>query len=74
MGDVQIVDGGLQRGHRRWIHVTSIAITTTLYLTTWQFAQFTLFTQVAVIFGLYALGLIKEGERVKTVALGVLVS
>ena len=61
-------------GLRRWIHVTSIAVTTTLYLTTWQFAQFTLFTQVAVIFGLYALGLIKEGERVKTVASGVLVS
>ena len=57
-----------------WGHVTSIALSTTLYLMSWQFAQFTLFTQVAVIFGLYALGIISEATNVKMVSFGVLVS
>lgn len=48
-----------------------IALATMLYLMSWQFAQFTLFTQVAIIFALKALGLV---GNVKTVFKGLMVS
>ena len=52
----------------------SIAILTTLYLVSWQFAQFTLFSQVCIIFVLNALGFIEQPSNVKTVFYGLMVS
>ena len=52
----------------------AISVATALYLMTWQFAQFTLFTQVAAIYGLYVLELVPERETVKTVLRGIFVS
>ena len=53
-----------------------LSIVTCLYLLSWQFAQFTLFTQTSVIFGLYTLELFPEkaNVNVKAVLYGLLVS
>ncbi len=64
-------------GHQRWqriLQTAAIAGSTTLYLMSWQFAQFTLFTQVAAIFGLHTLQLIPDSLPVKRVLNGLLVS
>lgn len=58
----------------KWKTVFPIGLVTTLYLISWQFAQFTLFTQVSVIFGLFNLGLIPQLESVIKVLQGLLVS
>ena len=52
----------------------SIAILTTLYLLSWQFAQFTLFSQVCIIFVLNVLGFLEQPSNVKTVFYSLMVS
>ena len=54
--------------------VMPIGIVTCLYLLSWQFAQFTLFTQVSAIFGLHVLGLIPSRSAVLCVLQGNFVS
>ena len=49
----------------------SISIFTTFYLLSWQFAQFTLFTQVCILFTLHVLGL---AGNVKNVFYSLMVS
>ena len=51
-----------------------ISIVTMLYLMSWQFAQFTLFTQVAILCGLHFLDLIPRKETVEASLQGLLVS
>ena len=55
-------------------NIIAISIVTTLYLMSWQFAQFTLFTQVIVLRGLHLLDLIPRKEAVEAVLRGLLVN
>jgi len=50
-----------------------ISIVTMLYLMSWQFAQFTLFTQVAILCGLHFLDLIPRKETVEAALQGLLI-
>ena len=55
-------------------NIIAISIVTTLYLMSWQFAQFTLFTQVTVLRGLHLLELVPRKEAVEAVLRGLLVN
>ena len=55
-------------------NICAISIVTMLYLMSWQFAQFTLFTQVVVLCGLHVLDLIPRKEAVEAVLQGLLVN
>ena len=52
----------------------SIAILTTLYLLSWQCAQFTRCSQVCIIFVLNVLGFLEQPSNVKTVFYSLMVS
>jgi len=54
-------------------NIIAISIVTTLYLMSWQFAQFTLFTQVTVLRGLHLLELVPRKEAVEAVLRGLLI-
>jgi len=41
-----------------WKNVMAISTMTTMFMVTWQFAQFMLFTQTCAIFGIYVLGMV----------------
>jgi len=50
-----------------WRNVAAISVLTTMFMVTWQFAQFMLFTQTCAIFGIYVLGMLPRETLVSLV-------
>lgn len=55
-----------------WRHLLLVAITTSLFMIPWQFAQFALLTQTCALFGLYFLQFITS-QKLCTILYGLLV-
>ncbi len=61
-----------EKGRRSKNLMIWIQMATTVYIMSWQFAQFTLFTQVCLIFGLHSFGLVGK-EKISPILFSLMV-
>jgi hypothetical protein len=69
---ILLVSWTLNSKNLNWKKLLMISVATTMYLMSWQFAQFTLFTQVCVIFAIHSLGLVQT-DNVNIIIGGLMV-